>query len=84
MTIKEIDETSDLLFTIEDDVPIPPRTAGRKSKFAYLLETMQVGQSVLIDNRRDACTIQTLFSRHGMLVTIRKEQDGKLRIWRTV
>jgi hypothetical protein len=66
---------------IDKDIPIPKRKTGRASKFEYLLG-MKVKDSVMVNTYRDACTAQMLLSRHNMVATIRKQEDGKYRVWR--
>ncbi len=68
---------------IEKDVPVPRRRGGRSSKFDPLLD-MEVGDSVAVDNYRDAASAQMFLSRHERVVTVRKQPDGTYRIWRIV
>ncbi len=68
---------------IEKDVPVPQRRGGRASKFDPLLD-MEVGDSVAVDNYRDAASAQMFLSRHERVVTVRKQPDGTYRIWRIV
>ena len=68
---------------IEKDVPVPQRRGGRASKLDPLLD-MEVGDSVAVDNYRDAASAQMFLSRHERVVTVRKQPDGTYRIWRIV
>lgn len=65
---------------IDHNIPMPEKTAGKPSKFEALLH-MEVGDSVLVDTYRDACTLQMLLSRHDMQASMRK-QEGQYRVWR--
>ena len=68
-------------FEILNDIPIPERKTGPESKFDPLLN-MKKGQSVVVKTLNDAKAVQMLFSRHGMLATMRKQKDSTYMIWR--
>jgi len=69
--------------TIEKDIPVPQRRGGRASKFDPLLD-MEVGDSVVVDNYRDAASAQMFLSRHERVMTMRKQEDSTYRLWRIV
>lgn len=79
--MRTINTMKTIKLPIDKNIPIPRRKTGRVSKFEYLLD-MKVGDSAMVTNYRDACTAQMLLSRHNMLATIRKQENGKYRVWR--
>jgi hypothetical protein len=68
---------------IEKDIPVPQRRGGRSSRFDSLLD-MEVGDSVALDNYREAASAQMFLSRHERVMTMRKQEDGTYRLWRIV
>lgn len=68
---------------IEKDIPVPRRRGGRSSRFDPLLD-MEVGDSVALDNYREAASAQMFLTRRERVMTMRKQPDGTYRIWRIV
>ena len=66
-------------FTIEKNIPIPPRGWG---SYVNLLE-MEIGDSYFVDSKTSHQAIRSLFKRNNMNITVRKLSSGGFRIWRT-
>ena len=68
-------------YNIEMDVPVPPKTISRRSKYPFA--TMNPNQSVMIKNKTYAA-IMGLLRKHkvdGKKFVVRKS-DGGMRVWR--
>jgi hypothetical protein len=64
---------------IEKNIPIPPR--GHQKNTA-LLEKMEVGDSVLVENRRKSVSTAQVLNRKGWKAVTRTVHGG-IRVWRT-
>tara|TARA_R110000824_G_scaffold50008_5_gene140078 strand:+ start:417 stop:653 length:237 start_codon:yes stop_codon:yes gene_type:complete len=63
---------------IERNIPIPRKMTGRTNEVAV---TMEVGDSVLCEDRVKAVNIVACLRRNGMKSTTRKVENG-IRVWR--
>jgi len=68
--------------TIYTDIPLPekihgPKRGSRWEKF----KTMEVGQCVFVDTRKEANSLKVYLLRHGMKLATRKVDD-QIGIWR--
>ena len=64
---------------IDKNIPIPDK--GRHGKWKELVSQMDVGDSVLIDNKRERSAINNAMVAKGYKGTQRIEGD-KIRVWR--
>lgn len=60
---------------IEKGIPLP------RTKWQAVLDSMLVGDSFVVESRREYETARRCLSRFGGKVTYRKLSDGKIRIW---
>lgn len=67
-------------YVIEKGIPIPPRGGFKRTGLMDKIQTMEVGDSILVEEKRraNACTAA---DRLGFKVTTRKEEGG-VRMWR--
>ena len=65
---------------IEKNIPIP-RKQVKKAKWVLLVDQMDVGDSVLVDNKRERSALNNAMVAKGYKATQRIEGD-KLRVWR--
>jgi len=65
---------------IEKNIPIP-RKQGKKATWAALVDNMDVGDSVLVNNGSERASLTNAIKAQGYEVTTRKEDD-KFRVWR--
>jgi uncharacterized membrane-anchored protein len=77
-------------FEIESGVPLPDMTHGRPTAFSKTMEKLEVGQSFVATGYAHARVRYGVNSyckkmkKDGKIVKFRyKEQDGKVRVWRT-
>ena len=66
---------------IEKNIPLPENKRG---KWLTSLKDMEVGDSVALDNYREAASAQMFLTRRERVMTMRKQPDGTYRIWRIV
>tara|TARA_R100001129_G_scaffold181381_1_gene160599 strand:+ start:440 stop:673 length:234 start_codon:yes stop_codon:yes gene_type:complete len=64
---------------IEKDVPVPTRYW---SKWSKIIDDMQIGDSIVLPDRRSVNLFCQHGYRRGMKFTVRKQDDSVLRIWR--
>ena len=64
---------------IEKNIPIPPRG---NQKNTVLFEKMEVGDSVLVENRQKSMSVANALNRKGRKAVTRSV-DGGIRVWRT-
>lgn len=78
-------QTDKPTFQIEKGVPLPARRFGRKSRFLFPFEQMEIGDS-FAGQKSDWASAQAAMRRfcrmNGKEFTIRKLEDGGFRIWR--
>jgi len=69
-------------FIVEKNIPIPP--TRKKGKWKEVVSIMEIGDSVLVKNRLQACCLITSARSHhpDMKFTTRKIDEG-IRVWRT-
>ena len=65
---------------IEKNVPMP--TSRYSSKWAKILDDMEIGDSIVLPDRRTSSLFCQHGYRRGMIFTVRKQDDNDLRIWR--
>tara|TARA_Y100001937_G_scaffold20866_1_gene29285 strand:+ start:1376 stop:1612 length:237 start_codon:yes stop_codon:yes gene_type:complete len=65
---------------IEKNVPMP--TSRYSSKWAKILDDMEIGDSIVLPDRRTSSLFCQHGYRRGMKFTVRKQDDSHLRIWR--
>ena len=64
---------------IERRVPMP--TVRRRGRWTRLLEKMEPGNSVLLNLKEEAKSLQINAHQHGFKMTTRMMEDGKYRVW---
>ena len=80
MTILQTHGGSTMKPIIEKNIPIP-RRQGKKATWAALVDNMDVGDSVLVNNGSERASLTNASKAQGYEVTTRKEDD-KFRVWR--
>jgi len=65
---------------VDKNIPIP-RKQHKKATWAALVDQMDVGDSVLVDNKRERSAINNAMVAKGYKGTQRIEGD-KIRVWR--
>ena len=82
MNSSDKQKTQSSIYEIEDNVPVPPKTVIRQSKYPF--GAMAVNQSVLIPEKGYSAVIGVLrkHKAEGKKFTIR-EVAGGFRVWRT-
>ena len=65
---------------IEKNIPLP-RKQAKKATWAALVDNMDVGDSVLVNNVTERASLTNAIKAQGYEVTTRKEDD-KFRVWR--
>tara|TARA_Y100000114_G_scaffold129591_1_gene127073 strand:- start:49 stop:285 length:237 start_codon:yes stop_codon:yes gene_type:complete len=65
---------------IEKNVPMP--TSRYCSKWAKIIDDMEVGDSIVLPDRRTSSLFCQHGYRRGMKFTVRKQDNNDLRIWR--
>ena len=66
--------------TIYTDIPLPKQRRGRVSKWEKF-KSMEVGQCVFVNTRKEANSLKVYLLRHGMNLAQRKVDD-QIGIWR--
>lgn len=71
-------------FKVEKGIPIPPRCASLFGGWRTLLDSMEIGDSFLVDDvkMRDRVLRVNCKDRRGMKVVSRKINGEGYRIWR--
>ena len=67
--------------TIYTDIPLPGKRQGRSSSRWKNFTTMEVGQCVFVNTRKEANSLKVDLLRHGMKWATRKVDD-QVGIWR--
>ena len=67
--------------TIYTDIPLPEKRQGRSSSRWKNFTTMEVGQCVFVNTRKEANSLKVYLLRHGMKLATRKVDD-QIGIWR--
>ena len=69
--------------TIYTDIPLPRKLTGRRGNAPRWekFKTMEVGQCVFVDTRKEANSLKIYLLRHGIKLTTRKVDD-QIGIWR--
>jgi len=65
---------------IDKNIPIP-RKQHKKATWAALVDQMDVGDSVLVNNIAERAALTNAIKAQGYEATTRKEDD-KFRVWR--
>ena len=65
---------------IDKNIPVP-RTQVKKAIWATLVDKMDVGDSVLVNNVSERASLTNAIKAQGYEATTRKEDD-KFRVWR--
>ena len=68
-------------FEIQKNIPLPPVSRGKKSKYDFAL-VMEPGDSVLVETLNVACAIAARLKNNGRTAATRKVEGG-FRVWRT-
>ena len=66
-------------YKIEKNIPISAH--GKTGKWSSIENKMEVGDSVLVSNRKEAVGISTAVKRKGYTVVTRKVDNG-VRVWK--
>lgn len=66
---------------IETGVPIPPVQSAR-SELGRLVRKMEVGQSMLCEGEEQAQKVRDAMRSARMKASMRKQEDGRYRVWR--
>ena len=72
------------MYTIEKGIPIPPKHKREKGKLTYPYDDMEIGDSVLIPDKRQGTlqsSIRQAHFRTGYMFTMRTVKGG-VRVWR--
>ena len=67
--------------TIYNDIPLPRRKAGLNFSRWEKFKTMEVGQCVFVNTRKEANSLKVYLLRHGMKLATRKVDD-QIGLWR--
>lgn len=67
--------------TIYTDIPLPKKSPGRTSPKWEKFKTMEVGQCVFVNTRKEANSLKVYLLRHGMKLATRA-LDGQIGVWR--
>lgn len=72
---------------IEKNVPVPNgfRNGRNKSEFTKLIDSMEIGDSILLPDESVTSTKAIIYqakNRSGILFSVRKVDGGKYRAWR--
>ncbi len=67
---------------IEKGIPIPPKP--RQTGISKILKSMEVGDSILIEDTKNACVNVISLAHRTLSIRIctRKAPDNKRRVWR--
>ena len=66
--------------TIYTDIPLPRKLTGRTPRWEKF-KTMEVGQCVFVNTRKEANSLKVYLLRHGMKLATRKVDD-QIGLWR--
>ena len=67
--------------TIHSDIPLPTKRQGRTSPKWEKFKTMEVGQCVFVNTRKEANALKNFLTRRGFNVATRV-LDGQVGVWR--
>ena len=68
--------------TIYTDIPLPRKLSGRGSISRWeKFKTMEVGQCVFVNTRKEATALNNFLTRRGLKTTTRGV-DGQFGVWR--
>ena len=68
--------------TIHSGIPLPEKSPGLKERSRWEeFMTMEVGQCVFVNTRKEANSLKVYLLRHGMKLATRKVDD-QIGIWR--
>ena len=65
---------------IEKNIPVP-RKQHKTSTWATLVDQMDVGDSILVNNKSERASLTTAIKAQGYQATTR-QVNGKFRVWR--
>ena len=69
-------------YTIEKGIPIPTITHPKgRSKWSSVIDSMEVGDSVLLPNRKEVISLSAVLNRRDFKVVTRSEEGG-IRVWK--
>lgn len=75
--------SEEIKIVIEKGIPIPSSQKGQFSGMSKILKTMNIGDSILVDELKNTCVNAISAARSaGIRVTTRKAPENKRRIWR--
>ena len=63
---------------IESGIPLPRKQRG---KWNRVIDEMAEGDSIVLDKPRERIAILHSAKKMGAILTTRKEEDGKIRVW---
>ena len=66
-------------YKIEKNIPISEH--GKKGKWSSIGKQMQIGDSVLVNSRKEAVSISVVLKRTGYKAVTRKVDNG-VRVWK--
>lgn len=67
---------------VETGVPIPNKKGRKPSGIKEILESMKVGDSVVVPHHNQYDYVRYVMRRLGYKMTMRTLDDGSRRIWR--
>jgi hypothetical protein len=65
---------------IDKGIPIPKK--GLNTQLTALIPEMEISDSILAESRSQVSSIQSVARRLGFSTIVRKQKDGKYRLWR--
>ncbi len=70
-------------YKVDKDIPIPP---ARSTLARYPFADMEPGDTFAVpaeENKKVRLAAHSYGKRHGKAFTIRRQEDGTVRVWRT-
>lgn len=67
---------------IEHGIPLPNKRGIEVNDVSGILKRVNVGDSFLVDDQNIANSFRGVAPRLGMKLTGRKQDNGKVRLWR--
>jgi hypothetical protein len=69
---------------IATDIPIPAKgnTENRRGELRRMIDSMEVGHSILCRNRVQVTYCRNIMTKYGWKATERTQPDRTIRIWR--
>ena len=81
---KRVLNLGDQMVVVRNDVPMPPKTVGRKSESKYAsLRLLRVGDHFTVSTQKEVNRILCHQKKLGMKFSQRKMPDGTIGIWVT-